>query len=391
MKSVKAALCLLPLAVAVLAQTQRPPVFRAGAVLVTVDAYPQKDGQIVEGLTADDFEILEDGKPQKVDAFDFVRVEPAMVESARRDPNSVGEANALAADPKNRVFVVYLDAYHVDYSGSHATRKPLVDGLNRMLAPNDLFGVMTPKMRPRDITFGRKLQSIEDQLTTAWTWGDRFAMANEPEEDNLLNCFSPTLLASPPPNERWKQILWELRQRRREDITLTSLEDLVSYLQGLREARTDILLFTDGWILFQPDRALAEEAIGSDATSAIPGVYVSPGGRMTTAAPAMQGDNASCRNEILRIAQIDDTRRFRDIVTEASRRNITFYPVNPGGLAVFVLRRDGPDRLAVYTSDDGLHVASLRPRPGGHQARGDFGHDRQLAGGHGGVGVQLRG
>jgi len=159
------ALFSLLLGALILAQTGQRPVFRAGAVLVTVDAYPQKDGKIVEGLTADDFEILEDGKPQKVDAFDFVRVEPALTDGARRDPNSVGEANTLAADPRNRVFVAYLDVYHVDYSGSHATRQPLVDGLNRMLAPNDLFGVMTPKMRPRDITFGRKLQSIEDQLT----------------------------------------------------------------------------------------------------------------------------------------------------------------------------------------------------------------------------------
>ena len=171
-----------------LAQTGQRPVFRAGAVLVTVDAYPQKDGKIVEGLTPDDFEILEDGKPQKVEAFDFVRVEPALSDTARRDPNTVGEANTLAADPRNRVFVAYLDVYHVDYGGSHATRQPLVDGLNRLLAPNDLFGVMTPKMRPRDITFGRKLQSIEDQLTRNWPWGERFAIANDPEEDNLRLC-----------------------------------------------------------------------------------------------------------------------------------------------------------------------------------------------------------
>src|SRR5437762_3373502 len=109
MKSFFAGVFVLLLGAFVLAQSGQRPVFRAGAVLVTVDAYPQKDGKIVEGLTRDDFEILEDGKPQKVDAFDFVRVEPALTESARRDPNTVGEANTLAADPRNRVFVAYLD------------------------------------------------------------------------------------------------------------------------------------------------------------------------------------------------------------------------------------------------------------------------------------------
>src|SRR5215471_5442669 len=63
------------------------PVFRAGANLVLVDAYPQKDGKIVEGLTPADFQILEDGKPQTVDSIEFVRVEATLPEDARRDPN----------------------------------------------------------------------------------------------------------------------------------------------------------------------------------------------------------------------------------------------------------------------------------------------------------------
>lgn len=33
------------------------PVFRAGSILVSVDAYPRKDGRVIEGLTKDDFEV----------------------------------------------------------------------------------------------------------------------------------------------------------------------------------------------------------------------------------------------------------------------------------------------------------------------------------------------
>mgnify|MGYP006982803577 CR=1 FL=1 len=46
------------------------------ANLVTVDAYPRKDGHVVLGLTPKDFEVLEDGVPQAIDQFEFVRVEP---------------------------------------------------------------------------------------------------------------------------------------------------------------------------------------------------------------------------------------------------------------------------------------------------------------------------
>src|SRR5678815_2616462 len=93
-------------------QQQRPPVFRGESVLVTVDVYPQREGKIVEGLKAEDFQILEDGKPQAVENVEFVRVEPSLSESERRDPNSVTEMLRQASDPHNRVFVV-LSLIHI--------------------------------------------------------------------------------------------------------------------------------------------------------------------------------------------------------------------------------------------------------------------------------------
>src|SRR5262245_11386599 len=106
--------CLLgiPAAVLVAQSAQSLPQFRAGAVLVIVDAYPQRDGRIEEGLTAGDFEVLEDGKPQKIENLEFVRIEPAPPDAYRRDPNTVGEMRTLAADPHNRVFVAFLDQLH---------------------------------------------------------------------------------------------------------------------------------------------------------------------------------------------------------------------------------------------------------------------------------------
>ena len=55
----------------VFAQVQRP-VFRSDSHFVTLDAYPLRDGKVVEGLTAADFVIREDGVPQKVETFEFV-------------------------------------------------------------------------------------------------------------------------------------------------------------------------------------------------------------------------------------------------------------------------------------------------------------------------------
>jgi hypothetical protein len=43
----------------------------------------------------------------------------------------------------------------------------------------------------------------------------------------------------------------------------------------------------------------------------------------------------ACTAELMRLVNLDDARRFRDFLSEANRRNVTFYPINPGGLMVF--------------------------------------------------------
>ena len=178
----------------------RPPVFRAGSVLVTVDVYPQRDGKLVEGLTAEDFLVQEDGKPQPIDSLELVRVERTLSEAERRDPNSVAEPWAIAADPKNRVFVIYLDSLHVTVDGSHNIRRPLIDTLNSLIAPNDLFGVMTPNLQARHLTLGRRTLGVEEQLSRYWTWGERNRITsdqNDPVEDALTRCYPVQARAGP--------------------------------------------------------------------------------------------------------------------------------------------------------------------------------------------------
>src|SRR3954467_3268442 len=90
-------------------QAQQRPVFRGGTHFVRVDAYPTQDGKIVEGLKPEDFEILEDGKPQAIESLDFIRFDTFTPEAERRDPASQREGFDLAGDPRYRLFVVYVD------------------------------------------------------------------------------------------------------------------------------------------------------------------------------------------------------------------------------------------------------------------------------------------
>ena len=76
------------------------PIFRTAANYVRVDVYPTAIGKIVPDLTQADFEVFEDGRPQKVDTFEHVVFRAPGPETERRDPTTVRESNDAAADPR---------------------------------------------------------------------------------------------------------------------------------------------------------------------------------------------------------------------------------------------------------------------------------------------------
>ena len=86
-------------------------------------------------LKAADFAIEEDGVPQKVESFEHIVVRPAGPQSERVEPSSQREMLQAAENPRNRVFVIFLDQTHVPFEASHAITEPLIRLINRILEP----------------------------------------------------------------------------------------------------------------------------------------------------------------------------------------------------------------------------------------------------------------
>ena len=332
-------------------QTPQPqrPVFREAVNAVLVDVYPRREGRIVEGLTRDDFEVFENGAPQVIESVEFIRVEPNPPDVVRHDPNSQREALQAAEDPRNRVFVAFLDTLHTTVSGSHAIRRPLLDTLNRAVTRNDLFGVITQNQRARDLVLGRVMDSIENELAANWTWGERHQLVDlsgvlsgvnqdDPVEVRLDGCFTTKL--TPTGFVPWyiddggvRRLYSEaLIERHREDRVISALENLVVYLGEIRNARTVLMIVTDGWLWFPVDRPLAEHlAETDDVAPARPGLYLQPGSRLTSLNPDGMDRNV-CNQDATRIAGLDNPRRLRDLIEDARRRAVSIYPINPDGL-----------------------------------------------------------
>ena len=307
-----------------------------------VDVYPTKDNAPVVDLTQEDFEVLEAGVPQKIEQFERVQIRGNLPQDQRIEPSTVEAGRQAAQNPRARVFVVFLDVNHVSVEGSHHIRQPLIDTLNKLIGPDDVFAVMTPEMSARDITFARKTTTIEGFLTRYWTWGERNqAVSKDPVEAQYQMCYPGT--GAPPRCADSREVAGDDRgvadqmiERRREKLTLDAITDLVRYLRGVREERKAVLLVTEGWRLFGPDQSLARK-LGCGVPQATVGIDPRTG-RLTANPqdPMHVGFSPiACERDRQALAYIDDDRDFRAMLDEANGANTSFYPIDPRGLAVF--------------------------------------------------------
>jgi VWFA-related protein len=324
---------------------------RVGTSLVRVDVYPTRDGKVVPGLQASDFEILEDGAPQKVETFEHVLTELGG-RAERADPGNQRDMLQALGNPRHRVFLIFLDASHVTLANAHGVNDPLVEFMTRYVSDDDLVAVMTPAMSVSELTFGRKTLVVEEGLRRNWHWGikDRLVQELDKREAQYEICFPVT---------RYGDLAQKMIVRKRERTTLEALEDAVRFLASVRDERKAIVTVSEGWRLYGPDPEMMRQGenqrpIGQEK------VHVGRGGTLTTKDDRNSVNTLSdreCDGDRMRLSQIDDARLHLDIIDQANRSNAAFYTIDPGGLRVSV-----PDRNSALGSlasgTDGLFISN---------------------------------
>jgi len=181
---------------------QQPPItFRAEINYVEVDARVlDKEGKFITGLKPEDFQVFEDGKPQKVTAFSMVnipleRAERPLFASKPIEPDV--RNNMQGAD--GRIYVIMLDDLHTAALRSQRVKLAAKQFIEKFVGANDLAAVVhtsgrsnasqeftssqTRLLRAVDLFMGQKLNSstlnqIEDVQRRAGT-----PMASDPASD----------------------------------------------------------------------------------------------------------------------------------------------------------------------------------------------------------------
>jgi VWFA-related protein len=349
----------------------QPPRFRTDANYVRVDVYPTKDGKTVEDLRAEDFELLENGVKQQVQAFERVVISPAGPQSLRVEANTVRGGEQMASNPRNRVFVIFLDMHNVDVESGHHVNQPLINLIDRILGPDDLVAVMTPEMAASQVTFGRKTEVIAGMLEDRWYWGIKNLRTEESEREREYEACFPLTEAEQLQGKSQAEIVRKMIDRRRERATLDSLRDLVRYLGSVREERKAILTVTQGWVLYRPDTSMTNlrvmDRFGN--TEPVPGnepIGVDPVGKLRVGAARDRDGNPSsqtiCDKDRMYLASLDNDEYFRYVLDVANRNNASFYPIDPRGLAAFdaPIGPDAPPAIEVDRAMLNKRIETLR-------------------------------
>jgi VWFA-related protein len=146
-----ATLTVAGLASVLLAQEPQTPRFRVAVDAVRIDAVvTDKDNTIVRDLTADEFEISQDGKPQKVTFAQFVPVPVASPADAAKAPLKAGNAVGAPALPGapvrreniQRTVALVVDDLGLSVESLYYVKRGLHDFIDHALQPGDLVALV---------------------------------------------------------------------------------------------------------------------------------------------------------------------------------------------------------------------------------------------------------
>jgi VWFA-related protein len=319
-------------------QPQQPPAFRGGVDFVRVDVIvSDRKAQPVTNLTEADFEVLEDGKPVAIEQFKLIKVD-GNVKPGGPPPKQIRNRNDEELEASRddvRIFVFFMDDYHVRRANSMSVRPALQRFIQQQLRPTDMIGVMYPLMPVSDLQLTRDHEKIA----------------------NAINTFEGRKFDYTPRNiveQNYARYSTDQVERIRNDVVMGALQGLAIRLGSLREGRKSIVYVSEGFTATLPPQMRRQ-----DASAPVNPIE-------SALAAGVQDSSREVTNEWF--GQMDVYSRLRDVYDVANRNNAAVYSLDPRGLAPFEYGFDdlpfGPppsfatDRRALQATQDTLRVLS---------------------------------
>jgi VWFA-related protein len=295
-------------------QPQQPPdqpIFRTGINFVRVDVIvSDRNGASVADLKQSDFEVTEDGKPQSVETFKFIKLDGGTLPGPSGPPRAIrtdADEESEAARDDVRLFAIFLDDYHVRKENSLRVRTPLGQFVQTQLGPSDMMGLMYPLESVFNVRMTRNHEAVVKGL-------DRFLGRKydyRPENDL---------------ERQYAYLPVETQEQIRVRVSLSAIRGLIVHMGALKEGRKSLIVVSEGFSNRLPAVVQAQ-----NPTAGGGGVQLGPGGNGIIdpiGAAGLSGSQADFA------ATIDMEQLLRDVYDEANKNNVAIYTVDPRGLAV---------------------------------------------------------
>ena len=311
--------------------TETTPVFRSDINFVRVDVIVNdRQGNLVQDLKQEDFEVTEDGKPQSIQTFKLINVsEDAGVgtDPPREIRNAIEEQTEAARDDV-RLFAIFLDDYHVRLENSMRAREHIARFVENQLNAKDMAGVMYPLWSINDVLHTRNRQSLAAAIRGFTGRKYDYTPRNAFEERYVH--YVPTIEA----------------ERIRNQVSLTALKGLIIKLGGMREGRKAIVLISEGYTNTLPVQM-------NDQVATCNGMAC---GNQPRPRPDPVGGASSPMQQRMEsqdfFMQADMMSDLKMVIDLANRYNVAIYPVDPRGLAPFEFDLSTAGQAAVSLSNN---------------------------------------
>lgn len=283
----------------------QPPVFRTGINFVRVDVVVTDDGgNPVLDLKAEDFRVVEDGRPQTIETFQLIELDGGLIQGTDGPPRPIrddSDQEIEAAREDVRLFAIFLDDYHVRWENGVKAREELARFVETQLGPSDMVGLMYPLEPTAGVRFTRDHAAVTRALRRFDGRKGNYDARNEIEQ---RYAYQPT----------------EVVERIRTDVSLSAIQALIVRMGSLKEGRKSLILFTEGYTYMVPPQLRSRVAGVPDLDNPAAGDPNAGVGSRTEQLAGFQADTQM--NEEL-----------RELTGMANRNNVAIYGVDPRGLA----------------------------------------------------------
>ena len=287
------------------AQTPTQPTFRAAITHVTTDVITRDSGgRFIPDLKKENFTVLEDGVPQKIDSFALVhggRTFNALEAPSAPPPEGIilpTTPRRQVADTSGRVLLLFIDDLHFEAEYTPHVRRLVQDIVNTLVHDGDLVAVVSsgPSSIEIEPTYDRKLvaAAVTRIRGSAMTPAEMFRL----------------LETSQGPGD----------VRQRAQLAFYTAYNILNSVERVQNKRKAVLYISTGYD-FDP---FADSRKGRDRIQ---------GGRSAEPTLSLQDEE----NPYFRLpsvtADIDLYAYMRELTLSANRANATVYTIDPRGLA----------------------------------------------------------